>query len=55
MAVAYIAVSVSPLPVLVASASQSICAGSSATLNVSGALTYSWNPSSNLSSASVVP
>ena len=51
-AVAYITVSVSPLPVLVASASQSICAGSSATLNVSGALTYSWNPSSNLSSAS---
>jgi gliding motility-associated-like protein len=51
-AVAFITVSVSPLPVLIASTSQSICAGSSATLNVSGALTYSWNPSNNLSSAS---
>lgn len=39
-------------PTLAASASTTICSGSSQTLTVSGASTYSWNPSAGLSSAS---
>jgi len=41
---------VNPLPVLQAS-SATVCAGSAATLTVSGAINYSWSPSTGLSSA----
>ncbi|HLG03666.1 MAG TPA: GEVED domain-containing protein, partial [Bacteroidia bacterium] len=48
-----LAVTVNPLPVVnITPASATICSGSSQTLTASGATTYAWTPSSDLSSSS---
>ena len=53
---ATITVNVNPTPTLVTLSSNTIiCSMQSATLNVSGANTYSWNTSSNSSSISITP
>jgi gliding motility-associated-like protein len=44
-------ITVNSVPALTASADQSICSGSSAQLQVSGAAAYSWTPSTGLSCA----
>ena len=49
---AFINVTVNPLPVMSISPSVSICEGETTSLVVSGATTYSWNPSSGLDNAS---
>ena len=46
---ATVVIQVNPAPVLAVTAATSICAGSSATLTVSGAATYSWSPANGLS------
>ena len=48
---AYVSVVVNPIPVLSTSANTSICAGSSATLNASGAGSLSWSPAASLNTA----
>jgi N-acetylneuraminic acid mutarotase len=51
-----ITVTVYPLPILTVSTSNTlICAGNSSTLNVNGALTYTWSTSSTGSSITVSP
>lgn len=47
--------SVNPLPTLIISGSSGICTGQSATLNVSGASTYTWNTGSTASSIVTTP
>jgi hypothetical protein len=47
-----ITVTVNPLPVVTATATSPVCAGSTATLNASGAVSYNWQPG-NLSGATV--
>lgn len=46
-------VNVNPLPTVTAGMDVSICIGSSITLSANGGNTYTWSPSSNLSSATV--
>ncbi len=48
--IATVAVSVNPMPVITAAPGSAICTGSSATISASGGLTYSWLPSTGLSS-----
>ena len=48
-------ITVSALPTLSATSSGSICSGSTATLNVTGADNYSWSPGGNSSSITVSP
>lgn len=50
--VAYVTVTVTPLPALTISPSQTLCAGNSATLQAGGASSYTWSPASYLSSVS---
>jgi hypothetical protein len=50
-----ICVSVQPTPTLAISPSTTVCLGSSATLTVSGAMSYSWNSGSMGGSVSVLP
>jgi hypothetical protein len=50
-----ITVTVNPLPTLTVSGTPSVCAGQVATLNVSGANTYSWSSSQTTSMISVSP
>jgi gliding motility-associated-like protein len=50
--VAQITISVYPLPAVNAGNNVSICNGNQTILNVTGALTYSWSPSTGLSSTS---
>lgn len=52
---ASVTVSVTPVPVITISPSQTICAGNSATFTVSGASTYTWTGSQNGSSINVTP
>ena len=49
-----VTVTVNPLPVLTTSSDATICAGTSATLNVNGADTYNWSPSTGLNTTSGV-
>lgn len=49
-----VVVTVNPLPVVAASGTQSVCVGSSATLSVTGAATYSWSPVGSLSCSTCV-
>ncbi|MBK9046920.1 MAG: T9SS type A sorting domain-containing protein [Bacteroidetes bacterium] len=49
-----VSVTVNPLPVLTTSSDATICAGTSATLNVNGADTYNWSPSTGLNTTSGV-
>ncbi|MBX2960209.1 MAG: gliding motility-associated C-terminal domain-containing protein [Flavobacteriales bacterium] len=46
-------VTVNPLPTIVASNDTAVCLGSSAQLNASGAVSYSWTPSSSLSNPNI--
>ena len=51
-AVAYVTVTVNPLPALTLSPTQTVCAGSSASLTASGASSYTWSPAATLNTAS---
>jgi subtilisin-like proprotein convertase family protein len=53
-AIENVTVTVIPLPVLTTSSNATICAGSSATLNVNGADTYNWSPSTGLNTTTGV-
>lgn len=55
LAPAVVTVVVNALPVLTVSGNATLCAGSSATLTASGANTYTWNTTSNLSNIVVSP
>lgn len=48
-----VVVTVNPIPTVTATPVSSICAGSSANLNASGAMTYSWSPSTGLSASNI--
>ena len=48
-------ITVNPLPVLSISGSSAVCAGTSVTLNATGATTYTWNNNANGSSLIVAP
>lgn len=50
--VAYVTVTVNPLPTLTVSPTQTLCAGSTANLNVSGANSYTWTPATYLNTSS---
>lgn len=50
--VAYVIVTVNPLPTLTVSPTQTLCAGSAAQLLVSGANSYTWNPATYLNTSS---
>ncbi len=50
-AVAYVTITVTPLPTLTVSPAQTLCSGSSATLTASGASGYTWTPAASLSSS----
>ena len=52
---ATVLVTVNPLPALVISTNTILCAGNSATLNATGADSYTWSTSSNTSSIVVTP
>jgi gliding motility-associated-like protein len=50
---ATVTVTVNPLPNVSAGSNQSICLGSSVTLNATGATTYSWTPTTGLSNPNI--
>lgn len=47
-----VTITLNPLPVLTVSPTQTLCAGSSAQLSVSGATSYTWSPATYLSASS---
>jgi len=49
----HITITVSPLPTVSAGTGQAICSGSSAQLNATGAVTYSWSPATGLSATNI--
>ena len=48
-----VVVNVNALPIIVASGDMTICSGNSASLNASGAMTYSWSPVTGLSDPNI--